>query len=182
MIIVSDTFTNTPSHCTVHIKYIFDPPIGLWPEHIWLHFMSLWKALNNHSHQTDVFKILQHCFVALTTILLWDSIRWRNLTKKWINAMHLYSAILAAHVISELLNLPSFLLLPLPSGGGNFPISPGSATRMRLQPSQQPDSFYLMLFCAINPVWNTVSTCPLVRRHLALDDRTCPYISPCCKT
>lgn len=37
----------------------------------------------------------------------------------------------AAPVISEPFNLPSFLLLPLPSGGGNFPISPGSATRMR---------------------------------------------------
>lgn len=40
--------------------------------------------------------------------------------------------ILEAHVISESFNLPSFLLLPLHSGGGNFPISPGSATRMRL--------------------------------------------------
>lgn len=36
-----------------------------------------------------------------------------------------------APVISKPFNLPSFLLLPLPSGGGNFPISPGSATRMR---------------------------------------------------
>lgn len=28
--------------------------------------------------------------------------------------------------------LPSFLLLPIPTRGGNFPILPGSATRMRL--------------------------------------------------
>ncbi len=44
---------------------------------------------------------------------------------------HAHSDILAAHVISEAPHLPSFLLLPLPSGGGNFPILPGSATRMR---------------------------------------------------